>query len=537
MITAPEWAEWERRTARDRPDEEALADPMWRLRWLYTVKVGAAMVPFHTVIRKEQIEVIIAIFIRGWRRIIIPKARQLGMSTVLALICLDFCLHTAGFKAALVDMTAADAATKLDEKVEQVWAALPAEYKEAYTKPKGYAPKGTAWKLGDDELSLFEADAGFRGGTVQFLWVSEWGTIQMDDAKRSTEILTGTLPAAEGAVQVIETTWKGGKSGDVWTLVEEALKTPDDSADPNAWRILFFGWHTCETYTAEHGEEDTVSTELLDKAEAKLGMKFTRGQRLWYAAARRKYKRFIFREFPATLDECWHSPVEGGIYGEELEMLRANKRLGVPFSLYNHLPLFTFSDLGIRDTGILVLMQPAGTDVHILDYHAAEGEAGSYWAGVMMRWERQYKTIMRHYLPHDGARRSINDGLSYQQTLQKLGVPNTEVIPQTPNTVWWGINLLRDMLPRFVFHERCAAAWKDAGAKERLSLIAALELYRKKPNTEEPLHDESSHYADAVRYIAEALARGIVPTVEKIGRDTRRGDERKRRSAIMKIGG
>lgn len=538
MITAAEWAEWERRTAKDRPDEEALADPLWRIRWLYSVKVGPKWVPFHTVIRKEQIEVLVAIFIRGWRRIIIPKARQLGMSTVLGLICLDQCLHVSGYSAALVDATAADAATKLDEKVEQVFGLLEPEYRGAYTLPKGYAPKGVAWKLGEDAVSLFQADAGFRGGTIHFLWVSEWGAVQAEDAKRSAEILTGTLPAAEGAIQVIETTWKGGRSGEVWTLVEEALRTSADSTDANAWRILFFGWWTCEAYTSEFGEVDEASAELLAKAEAKLGFSFSEGQRRWFAAARRKYKRFIFREYPSTLDDCWHSPVDNAIYGEELEALRVRGRLGVEFSHYGHLPLFTFSDLGIRDTGILILLQPVGTDLHVLDYHAAEGGAAPYWADIIQGWERKYdKLIMRNFLPHDGERRSINDGLSYRETLKKLGVPNTEVIPVSPNTVWWGINLLRDMMPRMVFHTRTAQPWKDATGKERLSLVDALSLYRKKPTLEEPVHDEASHYADAARYIAESFARGLVPTVEKIGRETDGDRKKRRRSMSMNVGG
>jgi hypothetical protein len=541
MITAAEWTEWHQRTAKDRPDEEAIADPLWRLRWLYTCKSGAKMVPF--VPTPEQVEVIISIHLRGWRKLIIPKARQLGMSTVLALICLDFCLHVAGWKAALVDKTAGDAATKLDEKIEQVWHALPEEYREAFQTPKGYAPGGLAWKLGNDDVSVFEAGAGFRGGTLQFAWISEWGWVQANDATRSNEILTGTLPASELGITVVETTWEGGKAGDVWTLVEEALNTPEEDKGLDSWRVLFFGWHSCAHYTTEHGYVDEASADLLDRAEAKLGAKFSAGQRRWYAAARRKYKRQIFGEYPSTLDECWHAPVEGSIYGEELDMLRTAGRLAMPrLSLLSHLPLFTWSDLGARDTGVMLLAQPVGTDIHVLDYHAAEGEGANYWATVMMRWERDYKIIMRHFLPHDGGRRSINDAASYQDTLAKTGIRNTEVLPVTA-TVWWGINLMRDIMPRMAFHERCSQPWKDGTGKERMSLMSALHAYRKRPVgangqvRDEPLHDESSNYADALRYIAESLARGVVPTHEKIGRELDSERKKKRQSVTMKVGG
>ena len=159
-----------------------------------------------------------------------------------------------------------------------------------------------------------------------------------------------------------------------------------------------------------------------------------------------------------------------------------------------------------------------------------------------MRWEQEYKVIMRHFLPHDANRRSLNDAASYVETLAKLGIKNTEVLPMT-NTVWWGIGLLRDMLPRMAFHERCSQPWKDGTGKERMSLVAALEVYRKRTNSsgkvvnDEPLHDEASNYADAVRYLAESLARGVVPTSEKIGRDAGRDKARARLKATMQVGG
>ena len=82
MLSDDERRLWEARTAEDADREN---NPLWRLRWLYSIiDREGRLVPFEPTV--EQIEVIMAIHVRGWRRILIPKARQLGMSTVLVLI-------------------------------------------------------------------------------------------------------------------------------------------------------------------------------------------------------------------------------------------------------------------------------------------------------------------------------------------------------------------------------------------------------------------------------------------------------------------
>ena len=45
-----------------------------------------------------------------------------------------------------------------------------------------------------------------RGGSNDFLWISEWGPIQLDDPRRSAEIRSGALPSARHGTIVIETT-------------------------------------------------------------------------------------------------------------------------------------------------------------------------------------------------------------------------------------------------------------------------------------------------------------------------------------------
>ena len=45
----------------------------------------------------------------------------------------------------------------------------------------------------------------------------------------------------------------------------------------------------------------------------------------WYQRKRDELGVFILREYPSTLEECFQSPVEGAIYAELIERLRADR--------------------------------------------------------------------------------------------------------------------------------------------------------------------------------------------------------------------
>ncbi len=540
MLTPTERDEWSRRTLQFRDPDEAITDPLWRLRWIYSIMDREGrLVPF--VPTEEQVEVIAAIHLRGWRRVLIPKARQLGMSTVLVLIALDMTVFQEGITAALVDKRGEDAERKMREKAVVAWDTMPDSFRTPYT-----LEEKTATRLGvrlheGEAVSRYEVGTSFRGGTLQFLHVSEWGWIQANDPARSKEILAGTLPAAEKGIIVVETTWEGGRAGDVWPFVEEALSTPPEQAGPETWRLLFFPWWCCQEYATAHGHVDEPTRAYLEAKERDVGRRFTPEQGRWYAGVRRRLKRLVRQEYPTTLDECWHAPIAGSIYGEEIDRLRAMGRVGRAFEFVRDRPLFTSWDLGMSDYTSIWLLQPHGTELLWLDWHEAEGEPASHYAGVIQKWENRYKPVTRHFLPHDADRREIGSGLSYLDTLGKLAIANVTVVPQTSD-VWWGIGELRELLARSTFHARCGERRRTLEGAERMSGLECLEAYRRQTEAgpsgtlrEAPVHDHASHSADAARTFAEAMARGLVPASEKISRSIREPGRRQR--VVMNVGG
>ena len=50
---------------------------------------------------------------------------------------------------------------------------------------------------------------------------------------------------------------------------------------------------------------------------------FSLGRMSWYQRARAQYGMFIKREFPTVLEECFQTPIEGAIYAEIIDRLRA----------------------------------------------------------------------------------------------------------------------------------------------------------------------------------------------------------------------
>ena len=105
----------------------------------------------------------------------------------------------------------------------------------------------------------------------------------------------------------------------------------------------------------------------------------------------------------------------------------------------------------------------------------------------------------------------------------------TAVVPKT-QSVWLGINHAKDILKCCIFHKRCSEPVRVDGF-EYMSGVDALENYqsgRLGANGVErvmPLHDLTSHGADAFRTFAEAYTMGWVSKESSQKRyDPRTGD-------------
>lgn len=507
------------------PQENRLTDPIWRLNNLYYVKnPKGEIVKF--VPSKEQNAIIEAVYDHELRKIVILKARQLGMSTVIDLILTDKAVFEKGTQAAIVDLTQGDASKKLENKVKLAYMRLPEDLRSLFEigKDSGKQFQLRIRSQPEDGWNEIQAGMNARGDTFQIIHISEWGAIQHEDESRSTEIVTGALPAAKEGIVIVETTWKGGKGGPLWDIVSNAITTsPEDKTDDD-FTLFFFPWYTDESYHSfgNYDQIDEETTKYLDRLEKDAGITLEPSQRLWYFKVAMAKGFFRFREYPSTLEECFKGRIDGAIYQNLMLKAHAEGRVA-EFPPAEDILTHTFWDLGSPQNTATWLVQFVGREIHLVDLVAEEdftlAERIAYLHSLPYRYGN-------HYLPHDAMAKE-RAGRNFVDQASEIGLQNIVVLPK-PHSIWPGINHTQQIFNRFHFR----SPQTDRG-------VEALEAYRTKRDktldhqTDVPVHDWTSHICDPLRIMAEADMAGIFDSQEQsIGVRPRRRSRRRSRARI-----
>jgi len=188
--------------------------------------------------------------------------------------------------------------------------------------------------------------------------------------------------------------------------------------------------------------------------------------------------------------------VMGSYYGTMMEAAVKEGRVGKVLHDPT-LPVHTAWDLGIGDATAIWCVQLVGHEVRFIDYIENSGVGLDWYARELDK--RAWKWG-EHVLPHDSEARELGTGRSRVEVLRGLGFHRTTVIPA--QRIEDGVNAVRMVLPRSWFDaEKCARG------------ISALQNYRRSWNeaartySDRPLHDWTSHAADALRYWALASVR------------------------------
>lgn len=273
--------------------------------------------------RREQQAIFHAIYRQQLRRLVVLKARRIGFSTGFGVLGSDIAAFNAGAQVSIIDQTQDDAAKKLDSICKV--ALEPIVEHSGITVNKDNESI-LQISVDGDATSAIHAGKNARGGTNQFLHVSEWQPIFAEDKRRSERILTGALPTAEHGIVAVETTWMLGKVGHLWDIVDSAIKVPSNKKSPEDWRVFFFPWWVDPTYQHAQAPEDQpaeierylddLASEIRAKTKGKVEL--THEQRNWYHRQRATLKDFIFREFPSRFSECFQAPSDDIIVSQEV---------------------------------------------------------------------------------------------------------------------------------------------------------------------------------------------------------------------------
>jgi hypothetical protein len=191
--------------------------------------------------------------------------------------------------------------------------------------------------------------------------------------------------------------------------------------------------------------------------------------------------------------ECdFNSAVEGSYFGKLINDLEKLGRIS-DFPRDDLCRSFAAWDLGMGDSTTIWIAQLAGKEIRLLDCIENHG-VGLDWYVNWLR-DNKYENFQQ-ILPHDVQVRELGTGKSRKEVLEEAGLQIT-VCPRL--SIPDGIQAVRRLLPRCWFHPN---------TKNGLN---ALRNYRREHDEkrnvfyEKPLHDWSSHYADAFRYLAIGL--------------------------------
>lgn len=429
---------------------------------------------------------------------IVLKARQMGFTTFIDLLALDMALFTSNFSVVIIAHKKEDAKKIFRGKIKDVYNDLPAELRAAVR-----TCKSDEGELILSNGSSIKVTTSARSTTCQFLHISEYGKICAKYPEKALEIKTGSLPAVHpGGFVFIESTAEGN-AGHFFDMCQAARKTRqlDRQLMMQEFKFHFFPWYQHPDYVIS---EEVVIPERLTKYFDELAIvhdiELTQEQMNWYAATEKMFGDDMRREYPSFPDEAFRVSQEGTFYKREFERIYKEKRIcAVNYETF--LPVFTFWDLGVSDDTAIWFAQFAGKEIRLIDYYVQNGEGLAHYAKVLS--ERGYR-YGGHYAPHDVAVRELGTGKARVDFALELGIKFDAVA--TGVDLMGGIEQVRTLLSQCYFDEKKC----DDGIK-------CLENYRKEWDEKhgifkgKPLHDWTSHGADAFRTLAVAVGNDQLP--------------------------
>ena len=457
---------------------------------------------------------------------VVLKCRQPGISTYCGILDLDFSLFCSNKTSGIIDKTELDAKRKL-ARIKFAYEHLddpagPGDGEDtsrigAMIKQTRILTVGNVTELAWSNGSKIWAGTNLRGGTLQFLWITELGFTSFFNPRDAENIKKGALNTIHpGNRVIIESTHEGGKFGVFYSLVKLAMEAREPLTALD-WRFVFFAWHRHVEYVLPlNGQPLNLTTEEKQYFVTlkERGIKLTPEQMHWYVKKKATQGDSMLSEFPSTEEECFEAVIKGAIYGKIISQIRAARRI-VDFEYDRTAPMYTFWDIGYSDFTTVWLIQLVGRDICALEFASGCREDPAHYVNIVRSWEQKYNmTVPWHYLPHDADKKELS-AKSYRDYLRDAGLANVKVVIRTPDR-WLGIHHLRSLLPRFYFHKtNCGREWIHEG-RVMPSGIGCLEGYHTKEDAssgvikEEPVHDDTSHGCDGLRTFAEAEMRGML---------------------------
>jgi hypothetical protein len=487
-----------------------LADPMWRVcsGQLYKIMVkdedladGMTVIPFRPNRAQRRL------IRRLWFRNLILKARQLGFTTLIAILWLDHALFNANQRCGIVAHDREAAENIFRDKVRFAYDNLPEKLREQMPLGRDSAHE----MLFAHNNSSIRVATSMRSGTINRLLVSEFGKICAKYPEKAREVVTGSLPAVPlGGIAIIESTAEGqGGSFHDMSTAAEARSQIERPLTQREWRFHFAAWWQNPEYQMDPAGVIITAKdhEYFDTVEAANDNELTLRQRAWYIATRLSDfagdPEKMWQEYPSTSKEAFQQSTEGAYYTIQLAAARKSGRIGhVP--LVSHVPVNTFWDIGARDGTAIWFHQRVGLEHRFVRYLEAWSEPYDYFIREMEALGYLWGT---HFLPHDADQKRQQGSIIASPITMLTELRPTwrfEIVDRVSD-ITHGIQLVRNVFGQCWFDETGCAEGLIRLANYRKERDARLGVWKPTPR-----HDENSEGADAYRQFAQGWSE---PTV------------------------
>jgi phage terminase large subunit len=213
----------------------------------------------------------------------------------------------------------------------------------------------------------------------------------------------------------------------------------------------------------------------------------------WFTAKLEQERLDCQLKQPKDYENIWlgkcKPAVEGAIYYDEVAQAEEDGRIcNVPYDPAKKVHIVF--DLGWNDAMAISLVQKNISALSVIEYIEDSHKTLAHYSALLREKRYNWGTM---YLPHDGRHKNIQTGKSAEEVMRAFDWD----VAITPNmSVEDGIRLARMSFPRLYFDKSKAAR-----------LVQCAKRYRRQINQQTnepgaPLHDEWSHGADNLRYIA-----------------------------------
>ena len=481
---------------------ELINDPIWRIGNLYWCGTKDILKPVVQFIPKPaQCLLLYDVFVEGWCRHVVLKARQIGFSTLICIMGMDFVFFSENTQFNMVSLDEQKAQDLLEGKVKFAFDRLPEFIRDML--PKGNANNRGEFMFG--KIWGIRSKVNFRSGTSHVLLVSEWGVTAVEDKKKSKEIKNGTLNTAGiGSLVFLESTVKGGEQGDYWDKWEQARATTDENRNELSWNPFFTPWFEEEEYRMNLPNDwciregtkkyfKDLSSYWLKNGYNKEEASFDDEQMYWWQIKYDENGADMYQEYPSTPEEAFKAPVDGEVYAKQLVWLEQQGQID-DFRHNESLPVFAAIDYGWGDGNAVWLFQVDGTRIDFIWYHEEKQKDEQYFVNKVAQ---AGFTPIRWALPWDTWQEAsgvLNPNCVAARYI-RAGAQGVFPIPRgsKKKRVECGKALIRRC--RFLKHATQSG-------------VLSMMNYAWPSDREQPIHNDHSHGADAFGYSAEAESLG-----------------------------